>query len=316
MGDEPGMPGPETTVVPLFSVPDSLRSVDVAVGGRAVRGLLLITAVLLLTLGGRWWWVSQQAVGVPVEQVVGAGAGLAGAGPGSTPPGSSAEGTPAEGGGGPEGAVGAEGPTAPAGPSDAASDTAADEGEVPGAAGASTAGGADAAGEAVLVVHVIGEVQEPGVVELPSGSRVIDAVRAAGGVTDEADPASLNLARSVVDGEQVWVGAPGEEPPPWLQAAPAPPAVGVGGGAGGPGSGQPGDGVGGGGGQGALLVDLNRADQAQLEELPGVGPVTAGNILAWREQHGGFTAVEELTEVSGIGEKTLEQLRPHVSVGG
>lgn len=65
-----------------------------------------------------------------------------------------------------------------------------------------------------------------------------------------------------------------------------------------------------------LVIDLNQAGQAQLEELPGIGPVTAGNILAWREQHGRFTAVEELMEVSGIGEKTFEQLRPHVTVGG
>lgn len=251
---------PPTTVVPLFSVPDSLRSVDVAVGGRAVRGFLLVAVVLLLTLGGRWWWVNQQAAGVPVEQVV----EVAG------------EGTPVQ-----EVAPAAEGMAATAAPGVSEADS--------------------PAAEAVLLVHVIGQVLEPGVVELPLGSRVIDAVRAAGGVTDEADPASLNLARPVVDGEQVWVGAPGEEPPPGLLAGPA--GTGTGGAAGGPGG-------------PVLVIDLNQAGQAQLEELPGIGPVTAGHILAWREQHGRFTAVEELMEVSGIGEKTFEQLRPHVTVGG
>ncbi|WP_238154480.1 helix-hairpin-helix domain-containing protein [Ornithinimicrobium sufpigmenti] len=265
--------------VPVFSVPDSLRSVDVAVGGRAVRGLLLVAVVLLLTLGGRWWWVSQHAVGAPVEQVVGAGAT-------SSPEQESAEDR--------------QGRT----------DQDAPEG------GETTSGAEGPAATAVLMVHVVGKVHEPGVVELPPGSRVVDAIQAAGGLTDAADPASLNLARLLVDGEQVWVGAPGEEPPPGLQVPFSPPAAGGGGGPGGPGAGQPSDGAGAGSGQGTLLVDLNLADQALLEELPGVGPVTAGNILAWRDQHGRFTAVEELMEVSGIGEKTFEQLRPHVTVGG
>lgn len=295
---EIGLEGGDTgaTVVPLFSVPDSLRSVDVAVGGRAVRGLLLIAVVLLLTLGGRWWWVNQQAVGVPVEQVVDVGATA------------SAEEESAE--------VGQGGPGEEA--SEGVEDTSGAEGinATSGAEGISPTSGAEGrAAHAVLVVHVIGQVHEPGVVELPPGSRVIDAVRAAGGVTDEADPASLNLAWPVVDGEQVWVGAPGEEPPAGLHAGA--PGAGSGGAlSGGAPGGPAGDQTGAGGGQGGLLVDLNLASQGELEELPGIGPVTAGNILAWREQHGRFTAVEELMEVSGIGEKTFEQLRPHVTIGG
>ena len=279
--------------VPMFSVPASLRSVDVAVGGRAVRGLLLVAVVLLLTLGGRWWWVNQQAAGVPVDRVTEVG----GLGREDVHGGEHAEGEGAE-RENPEGegaAQGVEGmPTA--------------DDPLTTAPTQDASGG----GQTSLMVHVIGQVREPGVVELPVGSRVIDAVHAAGGITEQADPTSLNLARPVQDGEQVWVGAPGEEPPPRVQIAAPGPGLGPGGqgSGGGPGTGP------GAGGQGAVPVDLNQADQAQLEELPGVGPVTAGNILAWREQHGRFTVVEELMEVSGIGEKTFEQLRAHVTVGG
>lgn len=247
-----------------------------------MRGLLLVAAVLLLTLGGRWWWVHQQAAGVPVEQVV------------------SAEGEESDEGGG-------------QGPEDLG-DAGADvrlgvvaETQTPPGTPEGQAAGETEAGELVVMVHVIGRVKQPGVVQLPVGSRVIDAVQAAGGVSDEADPASLNLARPVVDGEQVWVGAPGEKPPPGVATGQSPP--------GGPASG-PGGGAGPGAGQAVGPLDLNQADQAQLEELPGVGPVTASRILAWRESHGRFTSVEELMEVSGIGERTFEQLRDHVTVDG
>ena len=150
-------------------------------------------------------------------------------------------------------------------------------------------------------MHVTGAVAEPGVVTVPAGSRVVDAVRAVGGVTDEADQSTLNLARPLVDGEQVWVGRPGETPP----VAPGPlPRAG----------GDPGDA--GPGGAPSAPLDLTAATQADLEELPGVGPVTAGHILSWREEHGRFSTVEELLEVSGIGERTLAQLEPLVTVGG
>lgn len=141
------------------------------------------------------------------------------------------------------------------------------------------------------MVHVVGQVREPGVVELPAGSRVVDAVQAAGGLTDAADPTSLNLARAVVDGEQVRVPAPGED----LPAAPA--------GAGGGAAGGTAD------GEGTAPVALNSADVDGLTSLPGVGPVIAERIVAWRDEHGPFTRVEELTEVSGIGPALLADVR-------
>lgn len=149
----------------------------------------------------------------------------------------------------------------------------------------------------VLVVHVAGQVRRAGVVRLTTGDRVVDAVDAAGGATAEADLAAVNLARPVVDGEQVYVPRPGELPP-----APASPAGSATGGAEGP------------GGAGAV-IDLNTADAAALDSLPGVGPVLAERILAWRTEHGRFTSVDELGEVSGIGEKLLAQLSDRVRVG-
>ncbi|WP_235915700.1 ComEA family DNA-binding protein, partial [Puerhibacterium puerhi] len=168
-------------------------------------------------------------------------------------------------------------------------------------AGAEAAGGAAAgAGDTGVVVHVVGQVVAPGLVTLPDGSRVADAVDAAGGPTDEADLSALNLARTVVDGEQLRVPAPGEE----VEAAPAP---------GGAATGSGGGGGGGAGGAGAV-VDLNTADEAALDTLPGIGPALAGRILAWREENGRFTSVDELDEVSGIGPALLERLRDLVRV--
>lgn len=254
--------------VPLLSVPESLRSVDLQVGWGAVRGMLLVAVVALLVVGGRWLWVSVAAEGgEPVHLIE-------------------------------------EEPGAP--PVEAAPTTPAPVEEAGADAGTET-------GPVVLLVHVAGQVREPGVVEVDTGARVIDVVRQAGGFTAEADQSSLNLARPVLDGEQVWVGRPGEEPPASAGAA----APGSGGAAGSQGGGGHGPGAGGpgGGGGGAGPLDLNQASQADLEELPGVGPVTAERILAWRETNGRFTSVEELLEVSGIGEKTLAQLADQVTVG-
>jgi len=150
----------------------------------------------------------------------------------------------------------------------------------------------------VLLVHVVGQVRRPGVVRLPPGSRVLDAVRAAGGATSSADLNHLNLARPVADGEQIVVPKPGES---IVQGGT--PGVGGAGAGSSPGVGS----VGG-------LVDLNTADAAALDSLPGVGPVLAQRILDWRAQHGRFTSVDELGEVSGIGDKILAQLRPKVTV--
>jgi competence protein ComEA len=144
-----------------------------------------------------------------------------------------------------------------------------------------------------LFVHVVGQVRRPGVVRLAAGSRVQDAVRAAGGARSGADLAAVNLARLVVDGEQIVVPRPGETVAP----AQGPPVGGA----------DPGS-------AGAAPVDLNAATPEQLDALPGVGPVLAGRIIDFRTQHGRFTSVDELSEVSGIGDTVLERLRPLVRV--
>ncbi len=158
---------------------------------------------------------------------------------------------------------------------------------VPGAPGATAAPGTGA----LVVVDVAGKVRRPGIASLPAGSRVVDALHAAGGVRRGVDLTTLNLARVLVDGEQIVVGIP----PPGGVAAPAASAPGAVAGA-------------------APLVDINTAGQAELEELPGVGPVTAAAILQWRADHGPFTAVDELMEVSGIGEATLAEMAPFVTL--
>ena len=144
-------------------------------------------------------------------------------------------------------------------------------------------------------MHVVGQVRKPGVLRLTVGARVIDALEAAGGPTRDADLARVNLARVLVDGEQLQVPAPGDPGPV------------VGGSAGAPGSGSPAS-------TGATLVSLNTADVAALDTLPGVGPVIAQRIVDWRTQHGRFTTVDELAEVSGIGERLVAQLRPLVTL--
>ena len=141
-----------------------------------------------------------------------------------------------------------------------------------------------------LVVHVAGAVRRPGLVQLRAGARVADAVAAAGGAARNAELASVNLARPVVDGEQLVVLARGEGP-----AVAMPPA------AGGPASsGAP--------------IDLNSATLEQLDTLPGVGPVLAQRILDWRAEHGRFGSTDELREVSGIGEATFADIKPLVRV--
>jgi competence protein ComEA len=140
-----------------------------------------------------------------------------------------------------------------------------------------------------VVVSVVGKVREPGLVTVPAGSRVAVALDAAGGAHDGVDLTTVNLARKLTDGEQIYVGVP-------VPAAGA--AAGPAGAAGVP-----------------AKVNLNTATAEQLDELPGVGEVTAARILDWRSEHGAFTAVEQLREVSGIGDTRLSRLRDHVSVG-
>jgi competence protein ComEA len=150
-------------------------------------------------------------------------------------------------------------------------------------------------------VYVVGQVQRPGVVSLAAGARVEDAVDAAGGATGKADLAVMNLARKVVDGERIVVPRPGEKVP---AADPMPAPDGA----------APSDGQAGTSSAPGTPVDLNTATVADLDALPGVGPVIAGRIVAWRQQNGNFKTVDDLGEVSGIGDATLEKLRPLVRV--
>jgi competence protein ComEA len=172
---------------------------------------------------------------------------------------------------------------------------------MPGAAGAGVVPGPTSAATADVVVQVVGAVHRPGLVRLPTGSRVADAVRAAGGLTANAQEASVNLARVLVDGEQLLVQRRGR---PAILPAPGP-AVGPAGGAGG-GAAT--------GGSPTAPVDLNTATLEQLDGLPGIGPVLAQRILDWRTANGRFDSVDELGEVSGIGEAHLSDLRPLVVV--
>lgn len=164
-------------------------------------------------------------------------------------------------------------------------------------AAAASGAGTPATSPKSIMVHVLGAVARPGVVSLPAGSRVADALAAAGGLSEDADPAQLNLAAPVEDGCQILIGT---------RASPS-------GEVRGPGS------VGGGtapaaGTSSGTQLDLNAATQAQLEALPGVGPVTAQKIIEWRTKHGRFTRVEQLQEIDGIGPKTYAQIAPRVRV--
>jgi competence protein ComEA len=154
-----------------------------------------------------------------------------------------------------------------------------------------------------VVVHVIGAVNTPGVVRLADGSRVADAITAAGGLSAKAAVGELNLAQVLVDGTQLKIGT-GKHPGGWIRDG----SSGGGGGGGNGGSGNGGSGNGGSGGSSSAKVSLNTATLQQLDTLPGIGPVTAQKILDWRKAHGKFTAITELQEVDGIGPKTYADL--------
>ena len=164
-----------------------------------------------------------------------------------------------------------------------------------------TATGSIAPEPTEVVVHVAGAVLRPGVHRLRPGARVVQAVRAAGGLAADADGARINLAAPLTDGERVYVPRVGEaEPPePVAGADPLPPVD--------PAAAPP-------AGAPAEPLDLNTADAVALETLPGVGPATAAAILEHRGRVGLFTAVDELVDVPGIGPATLEELRPYVRV--
>jgi competence protein ComEA len=137
--------------------------------------------------------------------------------------------------------------------------------------------------EQYLYVHIVGEVVTPGMYQLPLGARLVDAVFAAGGLTEFADTSSVNLARELSDGEQVVVSSVNEQ------------------------SETLGTSSGG-------LISINRASDKELEELPGIGPALSARIIAWREANGGFKSIEDLLKVSGIGENLLSGLKDSVTL--
>ncbi|MEE1621147.1 ComEA family DNA-binding protein [Zafaria sp. J156] len=169
---------------------------------------------------------------------------------------------------------------------------AAGSGESAGAGTATSA--APASGEAgTVVVHVAGEVEDPGVYTFPAGTRGATAVEAAGGMTTTAEPSAVNLAAPLQDGQQLLIPAQGTAP---ARAAPAAPGAAPPAGGGGP-------------------VDVNRASSAELETLPGIGPALAGRIIEFRERNGPFASIAELDAVSGIGPAMMGRLEGLVVFG-
>lgn len=171
-----------------------------------------------------------------------------------------------------------------------------------GSPGADAPGPGGSGGSSPAVLHMAGAVARPGVVELPAGSRVHEAISAAGGSTSEADLDRLNLASVVADGQKIFVPRHGEPLPADSTAALTGPS---GGGASADGAGAPPNGS---------RTNLNTAGVEELGALPKVGPVLAQRIVDWRKEHGPFKSIEELDAVDGVGPKMLETLLPLVSV--
>lgn len=167
----------------------------------------------------------------------------------------------------------------------------------------SGAAGASAASPSEVVVHVAGAVREPGVQRLDPAARVVDAVEAAGGATEDADPARVNLAAPLEDGQQVYLPRAGEDPPERVTVPGDATADSSNGSAGHLESGSPGG-----------LVNVNTAGTRALETLHGIGPALAQAIVDHRDEHGPFTSVEQLTDVRGIGQAKLDGVRDQVTV--
>lgn len=263
-------------------------------GSRPVPTKLIIGIVLALTVLGIAAFVVYQQMRGHQQDPAGDVTQVAGAAPGSQPGGPSGAATP----------------------------------------GAGPPAGAQATPTGDVTVHVVGAVHHPKVVTLPAGSRVTDALAAAGGLTKAASATGLNQARVLVDGEQIVVPKKGEGSTAGGGAQPngaadsggqgaagqsadgqgqASGGQGTAGSRDGSGGAQGGNGPGGVGGQGEQL-NLNTASAQDFETLPGVGPVTAAAIVAHRDKEGPFGSVDELTDVSGIGPATMERLRPLVTV--
>ena len=227
----------------------------------------LAVVALLLGLG---WWLSGRGSGAAAIDL---------------PMTSVATGDPAKGGAAGAGTASSEEPTE-------ATTTA---GETAQPNGASSTDGPPTS----LVVHVAGSVVTPGLVGLPAGARVADAIAAAGGLAPTADADRLNLAESLVDGQRVFVPVVGQEPPPQVPLSGGTVSAGGSPGAAGP----------------VPRVSLNSATAEELDALPGVGPSTAAAIVAYRDQNGPFTSIDDLLDVRGIGPAKLEGLVDLVQVG-
>jgi competence protein ComEA len=143
---------------------------------------------------------------------------------------------------------------------------------------------------ATIYVHIVGEIVAPGIYELDSGARIVDVIFAAGGFSEKADQASVNLAREVTDGEQVVVFRVGQAPSSTM------------------------GGVGSTSSSGGSLISLNRGSQAELEQLPGVGPALAARMIDWRTANGGFKKKEDLLNISGIGDKLFAGIKNEVTL--
>lgn len=261
------------------------------------RARIVTSAVLLLAvLAATWWavsWLTSPAgptgTAAPPAAALDGQAGQHGGGPD---------------GGGPDGGKQDGGEQAGRGED---SDHRGTEGRgqaEPGGAlpGQGEAGGTESARPAgAVIVHVAGEVHEPGLVELPAGSRVADALRAAGGPTTRAELDLLNLAAPAVDASQVLV--PGPDTPVTAGTASGTPG----------GTGATGPAAAGGAGATDGTVNVNTADIATLEQLPGIGPALAGRIVEHREQVGPYGSLADLDAVSGIGPAMMERLDGLVS---
>lgn len=255
--------GPATTRLPIQATSGGRHAVTVAVPPRTLLGAflhrrhvgLIALAAVLFVLVAIWWTARGSAEPMPVADTSPAAA-------------------PVSAGSDPSGAA----------PSLSSASASATSAPIPGSTPGSLPGSTE-----VVVVDVAGKVRRPAVVTLPAGSRVIDALRKAGGARSGVDLSGLNLARVLVDGEQVLVGSRSPAPVGSIDGTPAAP----------PGA--------------DARTDLNTATAAQLEELPGIGPVTAQKIIEWRTENGAFTSADDLLEVDGIGPKTLASIEPEVT---
>ena len=157
-------------------------------------------------------------------------------------------------------------------------------------------GGSDSTGiSGTVVIYVSGAVRQPGVYTLAASSRVNDAVTAAGGMTENADPAGINLAAQLEDSQHVHIPEPGETPIPSS-------------------SGGFSDAMGTGSGSTGGLININTAGENELQELPGIGPALSSAIVQWRDEHGSFASVDDLLDVPGVGPAKLSQLRARATV--